>query len=93
MSEPKEITREEMLRFFDAMIELTCMVDKEMVMSIRKHLEKPEPRVSREDVEKAVQSCEQEFPIISKGWDIFGPVVIAILTKLGFRVEGLGTQD
>jgi len=49
--------------------------------------EKPVPRVSREDVEKAVQSCEQEFPIISKGWDIFEPVIVRILTELDIEVS------
>ena len=49
--------------------------------------EKPVPRMSREDVEKAVQSCEQEFPIISKGWDIFEPVIVRILTELGIEVS------
>ena len=49
--------------------------------------EKPVPSVSRERIKKAVDDCSAEFPIIAKGWDIFEPVMIAILTELGFIVK------
>ena len=45
-----------------------------------------QPTVSLEAIKKAIQSCEQEYPIITKGWDIFEPVIVRILTELDIEV-------